>query len=444
MKKLDVFSPDFTDLFATSAAAGATYVGTSGNDDFLGTTHSDIFRLKQGGNDTASGRGGDDQFILGGALSEHDRLDGGNGSDRLILDGDYAGSHALVLQANTLSSIETIRLETGHSYDLDFSKGADAGTALVVNGATLGIHDSLTIRAFGELIGGAGDDHLVGSGGGTTFVLSNGGNDIAKGGSGNDTFIMGAAFNADDEINGVYGHDHDTVILDGDYSSGVVFNKTTISLIETIQVAAGHDYSLTTAEGTVGFGHAMGDGPRTMTVDASQLGAGNSLYFDGSAEHGGGFTFLTGAGHDTFISGSAYDDDGGSGIVANDTFVYDMGVALSGATRDTLGNVEFGNSDTSTRDVIKFAAVNAIDTHVMTGTLSAGTFDSDLQTAINSTNLAGHHAVLFTPDAGGLAGDLFLIVDGNGVAGYQAGEDLVVQLTDPLHIGSISAASFEA
>ena len=36
--------------------------------------------------------------------------------------------------------------------------------------------------------------------------------------------------------------------------------------------------------------------------------------------------------------------------------------------------------------------------------------------------------MLYSPDAGDLAGTLFLVVDGNGEAGYQAGEDFVFAL----------------
>jgi hypothetical protein len=39
-------------------------------------------------------------------------------------------------------------------------------------------------------------------------------------------------------------------------------------------------------------------------------------------------------------------------------------------------------------------------------------------------------AVLFKADAGDLAGKLFLIVDENGTAGYQAGQDYVIEMTN--------------
>ena len=73
---------------------------------------------------------------------------------------------------------------------------------------------------------------------------------------------------------------------------------------------------------------------------------------------------------------------------------------------------------------------------------AAASFDQDLAAAVNAGHLAGHQAVLFTPAAGGLAGETFLVVDVNGVAGYQAGADLVIDLHHPLHIASFGPADF--
>ena len=41
------------------------------------------------------------------------------------------------------------------------------------------------------------------------------------------------------------------------------------------------------------------------------------------------------------------------------------------------------------------------------------------------SGMAANQAVFFDPNGGGFAGQHFLIVDGNGVAGYQAGQDWV-------------------
>ena len=46
----------------------------------------------------------------------------------------------------------------------------------------------------------------------------------------------------------------DTVLLNGDYSGGVALGATTIANIETLQFAAGHNYSLTANDGNVAAG----------------------------------------------------------------------------------------------------------------------------------------------------------------------------------------------
>jgi hypothetical protein len=52
--------------------------------------------------------------------------------------------------------------------------------------------------------------------------------------------------------------------------------------------------------------------------------------------------------------------------------------------------------------------------------------------------------VLFVPDAGKYAGATFLVVDLNGEAGYDAGEDAVIRLTDTSGLGGLSTANFLA
>ncbi|MFN3389375.1 MAG: hypothetical protein ACK40O_10630, partial [Allosphingosinicella sp.] len=75
-------------------------------------------------------------------------------------------------------------------------------------------------------------------------------------------------------------------------------------------------------------------------------------------------------------------------------------------------------------------AVTGFAAAVTSGTLSAASFDADLAGALG-TGLGAGQALLFTADAGDLAGKAFLVVDGNGEAGYQAGEDYVFLLGAP-------------
>jgi hypothetical protein len=64
-----------------------------------------------------------------------------------------------------------------------------------------------------------------------------------------------------------------------------------------------------------------------------------------------------------------------------------------------------------------------------TGALSTATFDTDMGAAMAGV-LNPNGAVLFTASSGDLAGHLFLAVDQNGVAGYQAGQDFVIEFVN--------------
>jgi hypothetical protein len=70
-------------------------------------------------------------------------------------------------------------------------------------------------------------------------------------------------------------------------------------------------------------------------------------------------------------------------------------------------------------------SIGSIAASVAGGTLSRGSFDADLEAALGAAQLGAGQALLFTPDEGHYAGRTFLVADGNGVAGYQAGEDYV-------------------
>jgi hypothetical protein len=60
---------------------------------------------------------------------------------------------------------------------------------------------------------------------------------------------------------------------------------------------------------------------------------------------------------------------------------------------------------------------------------------------VGSGQLGAGHALIFTPASGTLAGDHFLIVDANGVAGYQAGQDFVFLLDHAA--GTLTTTNFK-
>jgi Ca2+-binding RTX toxin-like protein len=413
--------------------------GGYGNDVLTGGANADTFALGRGGDDTVHGGGGNDRFQMHGALSPGDQIDGGSGSDVVELNGDYSGAHAVVLLDTTLTNIETIVFAGGFSYDLTTADGnVAAGQVLIVDAAALGTGYSLTFNGAAEkdgrfaIAGGAGDDVLTGGAKNDIFNLTHGGNDIAHGGGGNDTFNLGAAFTSADRING--GAGTDTLNLNGDYSAGVTLGPATLTNVETIVLAAGHSYDLRVNDNTVAPG-------QTLTIDGLALGAGDTLTLNGGAETDGNFNIAGGSGNNTLIGGSnddvlstdsstgsnSFRGGGGAdsitGSPGTDTFVYDGASDSTSANYDTILGADLS--------VDRFdvpGTVNGIDTAVTSGTLSTTTFDSDMATALNGHLLASD-AILFTPDSGELSGQTFLVVDLNGMAGYQSGADLVIHLS---------------
>jgi hypothetical protein len=212
---------------------------------------------------------------------------------------------------------------------------------------------------------------------------------------------------------------NDTVELDGDYSAG--FGLGTPDYAEQVIVHAGNDYNLIADDNNVAAG-------RTLTINAMPLRDANNMIFDGSAETDGRFIFYGGEAGDAFIGGAGNDlifGLGGADILSGgggrDTFAYYDAAQSSGASYDVLADFNPG-VDRIDLEV----SVTGFDAAVQGGTLSGASFNADLGAAL--AGLGAGHAVLYAPDAGDLAGTVFLVVDANGIAGYQEGEDYVFAL----------------
>jgi Ca2+-binding RTX toxin-like protein len=149
----------------------------------------------------------------------------------------------------------------------------------------------------------------------------------------------------------------------------------------------------------------------------------------------GNDTLIGSNGNDTLIGGAGSDTmTGGAG---NDTFVFASTSESTSATYDTIIGFD------AVADKIDVAhSVLAVDPTVVTGSLSSASFDSDLASALTNTQLGAGHAVVFNPNAGSLAGQTFLVVDTNGVAGYQASQDIVIHLDSTTNIAAIAATTF--
>lgn len=209
----------------------------------------------------------------------------------------------------------------------------------------------------------------------------------------------------------------DQLSISGDFSGGFELGQVVRGL-DMIVLRGGNDYNFTATDDLVERGH-------TLTISAMPLAAGDHLLFDGSRETDGRFVFFGSDGADVFLGGAGDDRivalggaDMLSGGGGRDTFVYTFASDSSGADYDTIGDFNVAQDR-----IDLFTSVSGFGGAIEGGSLSLHTFDDDLGAAL--AGLGANQARWFAPDAGGLAGTIFLVVDANGVAGYQAGEDYV-------------------
>jgi len=425
-----------------------TLSGLDGNDLVMGSAGVDT--LSPGtGEDTVRALASNDVIQMGANLDSGDKIDGGAGTDVVVLNGDY--SAGVVFNATTLTHVEAMLLTAGHSYNLTSNDGTVlAGGKFTVDGSSLGAGDSLTFDGGAEtdgyfvlrggagadvLTGGSQNDTINGNGGNDRIDLSHGGNDTATGDAGDDTFVMGAELTTSDKIDG--GSGNDTLELNGDYSAGLKFGAAVVTGVETIKLDAGFSYNLTTQDAVVPNGG-------TLTVDGTALGLSDGLTFNGSYETDGSFDLKGGAGGDVLRGGLGSDilqgglsTDQLTGGGGSDTFLYTSVAESTGGNRDWVKDFDFSN------DLFQLpVTVTGIDSEVTGATLSRASFNTDLAAAVGSGQLAAGHAVLVAATGGDLATHLFLVVDANGTAGYQGSHDFVFDITGATNLGSIGTSDF--
>jgi Ca2+-binding RTX toxin-like protein len=426
--------------------------GTSLGDAITGDANNNIL-YGSGGDDVLNGGAGNDTLYGDKVLVPSDAQSGGDGPTD-VQDYDNIGAND-TLQGGV--GIDTLDGGLGN----DTASYTDATSGVIVDLNIAGFQnvgggdgkdslisiENLTGSDFGDyltgdgndnvLTGGGGNNHLTGNGGDDTIDISGGGNDIVSGGAGDDTIqaLGTGAFTANDRIDG--GADLDTLVLSGDYSAGVTFAAGTLQNVESIQLGTGFSYRLTTNDATVAAG-------QNLTVDGSALGAGNTLIFSGAKETDGAFHIIGGAGNDTLVGGANGDSlTGGlgadklSGGPGSDAYVYNGVAESTGLNHDVITGFD------PTQDTFILSRnVAALDSAVSVGTLRTTSFDSDLAAAVSGAHLAAGDAVLFTASAGNLSGHVYLVIDGNGVAGYQAAQDYVIELNASTNLGSLGTADF--
>jgi Ca2+-binding RTX toxin-like protein len=342
----------------------------NGSDNVLtGGAGGDIFRLQDGGEDTALGGAGNDGFLFGAALSAGDVVDGGAGSgDQLGLQGNYGsfgvGAAAFAFGAGHLAGIEVLILLSGS----DARFGDTAGNSYSYNLATLDVNVAAgqqlvvsfnTLRA-GENVTFDGSAETDGS-----FMTYGGlGLDTLTGGQQSDGFYFGAdgRFASGDRVDG-RGGSLDQLGLQGDYSGAgaISFGANSMANIEMLVLLGagdnrfgggsgdGFSYDIIMHDSNVAAGARMYISANTLRTDGALT---ETLDFDGSAEKDGFFIVYAGTGADTIVGGQGADEiwgRGGSDVIkgglgadilrggeGDDVFVYNA-VAESGAgSRDTI------------------------------------------------------------------------------------------------------------
>jgi Ca2+-binding RTX toxin-like protein len=353
--------------------------GAGGADDLAGDGEGDSL-YGDTGNDTLGGGAGFD-VLYGGA--DADRLYGGADNDTLYggagadtIDGGTGDDLIVIADAGEIALGEKIGGGAGHDVlqiDID---GADLSLATFAGvedlssyyGVTLsvaGLAGFGSVLASGITITGSGTADLAGKDVRTSqFTLANGGIALSLSGSTGASYAVQGSTGADTVTGGAF----------GDVLSG----------------AAGTD-ALSGDEGSDLIAGEAG-------ADSLLGGAGDDRLLGGA----GGDTLVGGAGADTF-------DCTGDG-------------ASFGSSYDRLVDVDFGADHLSVgRGVNSFA-----DT--VHGRLSASEVDDDLAALLTVGRFGADQAIFVKADAGDLAGSAFLILDGNGTAGYQAGQDFVFQI----------------
>jgi hypothetical protein len=269
----------------------------------------------------------------------------------------------------------------------------------------------------GTIHGAGADGVYYGGNDGETFDMTASGAKLVVGGSGGDTFIFTAA-----------GLTHATTV-EGGGGTGVDTLKFstagTITASELFHVSGIEQIDLANGTNSIALTDALVASANGASLTVSCGSGGDTINASGITKAVNQLTIEAGQGRDIIVAG------GGT-----DTFVFTNASQSTGPAYDRIAGVDWGLD----RFDLNGAAVTAIDLVVTAGSLSTATFNTDLAAVLGPAHLKADSAVLFTASAGTLAGHTFLVEDTNGVAGYQAGHDLVFDVTGAK--GKLSTTNF--
>jgi hypothetical protein len=275
-----------------NVASGATFVlnaASSAAANFVDVTS---------GTGTVQLTGGtaNDIFEFGGNFSAADTINGGGGSNTLILNGDY--SAGLTFGANTIANIQTITLDAGHGYNLTLNaNNIVTGETLTVNASALGSSDSFTFNGSNVTTGtllmkcGAGSESLIGGAGTNEF----------QSGLGGDTFNAGVHRNIF-----IYGSVQDSTSTTFDQ---IIHYNSNADVFKLGFVPSAINTAITS--GTLDTSNF--DNELAAAVNSSTLGPHDAVLFTPSSGNLAGQTFLI------------VDANGQAGYQAGKDFVIDLG-----------------------------------------------------------------------------------------------------------------------
>jgi Ca2+-binding RTX toxin-like protein len=476
----------------------ADIIGTPNDDNLIGTTDPD-FISGEGGDDTISADAGDD-FALGG--DGNDQIDMGAGFDQAIgnagddiLRGGADNDHLYgEVSGETESGVtgddqlfggdgnDFMRGGLGNDY-MDGGSGSDRTSYFSSPGS---VHIDLRIQGVAQDTGSAGMDTLVNVENTTgsifadvlignnqaNWIWSHGGGDNITGNAGDDTIWLpsgdGAVVHGNQGVDVVSftGRSDPTVIAGITIDLGIQGSAQDTGLglvtLRSIEGAEGSDFndvmegnsadnilSGRTGDDTIDGlgGDDLIQGDITIRLVGEQVFDLNDPTITGNdtLNGGGGEDAIYGnRGDDVINGGTGADtisgDEGADRLIGgggDDTFVYASAAESTSTTFDTLVSFNFHSTD-----IFDLPVGVATVSQVIGGTLDAATFDANLAVEMNAGVLSVNEAVLFTPTAGSYSGQRFLIVDGNGLAGYQAGGDFVFLMETPAQVGFFDAGDF--
>lgn len=390
---------------ATTDAGNDTIFGNAVANVLSSGAGADLIHAEQGGDDTIDSGSDADIIYLGAALTAGDRIDGGDGRDVLVLQGEYA----LVLGAQNLINVEYLSVQSGsvtkfgdtagNSYDYNLTSvdaNVAAGQMLTVNAQSLLAGENFTfdgsVETDGKFLidGGRGADHLTGGAGNDIFFF-----ELDRWGSG-------------DTVDGGAGRDA-VVITGGSGMNTIAIGDAQLHNVEAVSVnsrfaaatAALPSYSL-----TIGNHNTSGG---ALIVNGSSLVAGQTISIDASAVADGRVILDGGAGNDTLVGGTGDDVlNGGLGAdtmtggAGNDVFLYFSAAESTSSGRD-------GIQDFSVGDRIDLSRIDAV----------TGTAANDVFHFVDGGAFTGQSGELIAANTGGNIWTVSADVDGDGVADFQ-------------------------